>query len=350
MFRVAKKQKGRKKMSEKNKEKEEKTEIAAEAGKAAEAAAPKLNCNKTEYVYLHNKWEEFDSETIEKCKQINPSDWWLAYDNMMPHKYEIAIQCIARQEEVYFKEWIEHHLNIGIEHIYIYDNNDEDGLEDFLKGKLSEEDFSKIEVIPWHEPMEFQQHQALNHCVTKVKNEVKWLLSIDLDELFFLEKPMKEFLDEFSYASQVYFSWESIGADGQLHYEDKPVKERFKQRFNCTDSWQGKIMFRPERLKQWQVHAAKIAKGKTVNVLHNEIIVPDSFANIYEIAWVKHYFTKSLEEWTWKMERGCADHLYFRKYALFFEINPDLREYYDPNALQIQAHGNAPLKKIRKVG
>ncbi len=297
-------------------------------------------------IYLDNKWEEVDDTQVELCKKINPQDWMLALDNLTPHKYEIAIQCIARQEELYFQEWIEHHLKLGIEHIFIYDNNDEEGLEEFLKKVLSEEDFAKIEVIPWHEPMPFQQVAALEDCVNKHKYDVKWLMSIDLDEFFVLKKPMKKFLEEFSDASEVYFNWESFGADGKLHYEAKPVCKRFKKRVECKEGSQGKVMFRPDRLKRWDVHGAELTRGKTVNVLHEEVKVPDSFNYHFKTAWIKHYFTKSLEEWVQKIERGCADNLYCRKYDMFFEINPDLKKYYDPNARKIQRHGLPPEGEI----
>jgi len=300
------------------------------------------------FVLVNGKYEQADLIEVEKCKKINPSDWWLAKDNNTVHKYKIAIQCIARQEEKYFKEWIEYHLLIGIEHIFIYDNNDisEKGkLKIFLRSVLSKENFTKIEVVAWHESMMFQQFEALKDCVEKHKHEVKWLLSIDLDEFLYLEKPMQKFLAEFDYASQVFFSWESIGADGQIKYKYKPVVERFKKRFDCVDKAQGKVMFRPARMKNYRVHAVELFQGKTVNVLHKEIIAPDSFANIFRTAWVKHYFTKSLEEWTEKMQRGCADHLWGRKYKMFFDVNPELSDYFDSNVVSVQAHGNAPVSK-----
>lgn len=305
---------------------------------------------KNSLVYADGRWEAIDDKALALYKSECPEDWLLAKDNHTPHKYEIAVQCIARREEKYFKEWIEHHLRLGIEHIFIYDNNDEEGLEAFLKGVLSEEDFGKIEVIPWRKPMALQQYEAMNDCVEKHKYDVKWLLSIDLDEFLVLEEPMSEFLDEFAEASQVYFSWESIGADGQIYYENKPLSERFQKRFDCKDKGQGKVMFRPERLKYWGIHGAAMMKGKTVNVLHEEIIPPDSFNRIYKTAWIKHYFTKSLQEWVEKMERGCADNLYCRKYGMFFEINPDLKAYYDPKAKKIQRHGLAPQGEIPMGG
>ena len=316
------------------------------------AMTKKTNPNQTVYAFANGKYEEIDSIELVRYKHLNPNDWWLARDNLTQHKYQIAVQCIARQEEKYFKEWIKYHLALGIEHIFIYDNNDisdKGKLKAFLRGVLSAEYFSKLEIIPWHEPMLFQQFEALKDCVTKNKHDIKWLFSIDLDEFFHLEKPMSEFLKEFDYASQVYFSWESIGADGQLHYEDRPVQERFKKTFNCKDGGQGKVMFRPERLKHFKIHSVELLQGKTVNVQHKEPeVLPDSFNPIYQTAWVKHYFTKSLEEWNEKMRRSCADHLWGRKYQMFFDVNPDLTAHYNTSATQSQPHGNAPTAESLK--
>ncbi len=289
--------------------------------------------------YVENRWVEVDGAALERCKSAN-GDFLSAFDDAVSYKYEIALQCIARQEEKYFKEWIEYHLRLGIEHIFIYDNNDCDGLSDFLAGVLSEGDFERVEVIPWREPMAFQQIEALNDCVTLHRDDVKWLISLDIDEFLTLEKPMRQFLDEFSYASQVYLSWESFGADGKLYYEDKPVTERFTKTFDCRDYGQGKILFRPSRLKRWGIHGARMKRGKTVNVLHEEITPPDSYNRIFRTAWVRHYFTKSLEEWTEKIARGCSDNMYCRRYKTFFEVNPDLSEYFDPSAPTVQRHSH----------
>jgi len=301
--------------------------------------------NKKVFALANGRFEKLASAEFNRYKLLNPKDWWLAKDNAKKHKYEIAVQCIARQEEKYFKEWIEHHLRLGIRRIFIYDNNDisESGkLKKLLHSILSAQDYAQIEVIPWHKRMMLQQFKALEDCVEKHKHDIKWLLSLDLDEFLFLETPLQELLKEFDYASQIYFSWENIGADGQLHYKNKPVAKRFLKPFKCTDKCQGKVIFRPSRMRNFKIHSVELFEGMTVNVMHKEIAVPDSFANIHKIAWIKHYFTKSLEEWTEKMNRGCADHLWGRRYKMFFECNPDLIEHYDPGVIAVQKHANAP--------
>ena len=44
------------------------------------------------------------------------------YKNPKKFKYSVSIVAIAKNEGIYFKEWIEYHKLIGIEHFYIYNN------------------------------------------------------------------------------------------------------------------------------------------------------------------------------------------------------------------------------------
>ncbi|MCL2061026.1 MAG: glycosyltransferase family 2 protein [Firmicutes bacterium] len=270
---------------------------------------------------------------------------WIAADNVKNYPHELVIQCIARREEPYFKEWIEHHLNLGIDHIYIYDNNDEDTLPAFLKTVLSEAHLAKVSVFPWRTYYKFQQVEAAYHFAKNYRDTARWVMNIDLDEFFMLDIPLKAFLQEFSAAGQVYFSWECLDANGQVYYEDKPSMQRFTRRYISSDIMQGKSMFRPSLLKPngFNLHGSRLLyEDLTVNVHHKKLdIVPDSNAHIYEVAWVKHFFTRSLEEWEWKIKRGCADVVFLRKYDMFFDINPDLREHKRTDFQIWQGHGGA---------
>lgn len=42
------------------------------------------------------------------------------------YKWNAFVCAMAKSEESYLKEWIEHHLKIGFEHICIIDNNNDD--------------------------------------------------------------------------------------------------------------------------------------------------------------------------------------------------------------------------------
>ena len=309
--------------------------------------AATLPRNDSPMFFIRGRWEPISFEEIEACRRANPDDWQLAWLNRAPWKYRLAVQAIARAEERYLKEWITYHLRLGVERIFLYDNNDKDGVDAFLKGVLSKADYDRVEVIPWHEPMDFQQREALRDCVEKHKHDVEWLLSIDVDEFLVIEKRADKFLDDFSDASEIVLSWESFNASGQLKYEDRPVMERFTETFECRDFGQGKALFRPCRLRDWYIHGASLTKGRIVDSLHREIVPPRSDLKVFEVAWVKHYFTKSLEEWVWKIRRGCCDSLYCRKYAQFFEANPDMMEYYDHNEQASQKHSLGPEREAQ---
>ena len=37
---------------------------------------------------------------------------------------KVALCCMAKKENLYLREWVEYHLEMGFTHIFIYDNND----------------------------------------------------------------------------------------------------------------------------------------------------------------------------------------------------------------------------------
>ena len=289
-----------------------------------------------------SRWIEVDSSAFEAAKKRCPSDWWAAYDSEQPYRYNVVIECIAKNEERYIVEWIRHHLCLGIDKIFIYDNNDKPGLGVFLKERLSNAELASIEVIEWRRPMYAQQMDAFYDCLTRCEGEAMWMLSIDVDEFLMLDRPLNDLLRLYSFASLVYFSWKSFGANGLLNYDPRPVMERFTRTFECHDEGQGKVMVRPNRVAQWHIHGAELKKGTKVDALGNPLGLERSF--LYEGAWINHYFTKSLEEWVWKIERGSADPLYYRKYKAFFDANPDMMPYYDSGALQEQGHSRDGAK------
>lgn len=43
-----------------------------------------------------------------------------------------AICAIAKNEQWYINDWIEYHLKLGIDHIYLYDNNEADNVGKYI--------------------------------------------------------------------------------------------------------------------------------------------------------------------------------------------------------------------------
>ena len=66
----------------------------------------------------------------------------------------VAIVAIARLENDYINEWIGHHLDIGVNHIYVYDNSSSE--EEKLHNIIYEKYLSKVTVIPAYDKVQFQ--------------------------------------------------------------------------------------------------------------------------------------------------------------------------------------------------
>src|SRR5262245_23964419 len=49
-----------------------------------------------------------------------------AHATSAPHKYQLTICAIFKNEKKYLKEWIEYHRLIGVDHFYLYNNNSSD--------------------------------------------------------------------------------------------------------------------------------------------------------------------------------------------------------------------------------
>ena len=92
-------------------------------------------------------------------------------------KYYISICGIFKDEGPYLKEWIEYNKIIGVDHIYLYNNNSRDNyyeiLEPYIKSKF-------ITLVDWK--YEQKQMEAYHHCFDNYKNETSWLGFIDIDE------------------------------------------------------------------------------------------------------------------------------------------------------------------------
>lgn len=121
---------------------------------------------------------------------------------------EIVIVAIAKMEYGYIKDWVEYHLKIGFDHIYIYDNNDIDSEEyydDLLKEYINE---GRVTIIDARGRVAYQRQSYLDFYSNY---DFKWILVIDIDEFLFFNKKysnIKDFLNNGPKDAESYvFQW-----------------------------------------------------------------------------------------------------------------------------------------------
>ncbi len=267
--------------------------------------------------------------------------------NPQKFKYNVSIVAIAKNEGIYFKEWIEYHKLIGIEHFYIYNNDTEDNTKEILTPYIENGLVTWIDIHG-----KSQQANAYNDAINQFKNETRWLCPLDLDEFICLKKHqnVNEFMDNFKDCFQVSIRWMMYGSSGHIKQPQGLVIENFtKHAKECSSSF--KSIFNPRAaVDAYLVHNA-IGVGKWVDENRIEIGASKPTADIVQI---NHYFTKSKDEFiNRKVARGSntaweaitnAERT-FNEFQL--ETNDQDDDLMTPYATKLKKQSNTVIRRLK---
>lgn len=152
----------------------------------------------------------------------------------------IIIETIVKNEEYILNEWIIHHLLIGFNHIYIYDDASIIPVEeiiiklpDIYKKKITvyriEDEFYTDKFINskyyneklYNKYKKLKQLYIMNYFLKNHKNIAKWCLFSDCDEFICLNNNnnINEFLDDKDKYDIIYIKWLNYGTS---FYIDEP--------------------------------------------------------------------------------------------------------------------------------
>ena len=234
---------------------------------------------------------------------------------------KICLCVIAKNENLYVREFVEHYKKIGYNNIFIYDNNDKNGehfeevINDYIKDGF-------VKIINFRERFENTSpiFDAYKDCYSRNNKKFNWLSFYDMDEFLEIDKKYKsiqEFLnDKIFYPCQsIKINWLLYMNNKILYYENRPLQQRIKT-FRYDDSG-NKIIKSTVKgnlpINYWEgaknPHSTSLnyvscsSSGKIIKY-DSWFIFPPDFTN----ARLKHYFYKSFEEWCIKIKRGKCDH------------------------------------------
>jgi len=247
-----------------------------------------------------------------------PKMWCIKYKMAHSHgsgltPVKLAIVAIAKNESEYIAEWVAYHQAVGVERIYLFDNDSTDGMKNNIRPFI-DEGFVVYQQI--HGTC--QQFNAYCQGLWKYGRECKYMAFIDCDEFL---TPVKHgdnivsILDDLfakhPQAGGVLVNWCMFGSS---HYEKKPdglLIDNFvyraeigKEGTNVTKS-----IVRPQNTLMWNHPHFPVYNlwnygidmtGKKNNGFWNEI-------DDYHLLKVNHYFTKSKEQWIKRRSQGKAD-------------------------------------------
>ena len=268
---------------------------------------------------------------------------------------KVALCCIGKNENRYIREYVDHYRTIGVDKIFLFDNNDPDG-ERFEEVIQPEIDSGFVEITDYRGE-KVCQTKSYQECYDKHGGEYDWICFFDCDEFWWSYKfsSIKDFLNQrkFSPFDIIHINWLCFGDNGQLRYEDKPLRERFPKHMpldtviafkkqNIPENCHIKSIVRGNRIVYWEdgPHTPKPSRHlMCCNVFGNESnpenfvdnMVDGCFLTLNESC-LYHYSTKTAEEYALKMKRGFPDQVINNqiiKYLVetrFFGVNEKTKE------------------------
>lgn len=231
-------------------------------------------------------------------------------------KKDVAICCIAKNEDEYADEWLNHYRKLGVKHFYWIDNND--SLTEKIKEISAMNDVTVISVNGKEALSKIGfQEGAYQRVYDKYGSEYGWIGFLDLDEFVEIddEKTLPELLNQpiFDGTTSVSMHWRYYGDNGLVHYENKPLVERFKEPAPINVKYSSKndenryikSFVRTELPVKCGVHTSKFY-GSVNKLADGSIREPfEDVADVnINVARVKHYGTKTIEEF---IKRKCLN-------------------------------------------
>ena len=240
---------------------------------------------------------------------LSISKKFILYEN--GNNIKVCVCTVGKQENKYIREFVDYYKKYGIDKIFLYDNNDEDGesFEEVIKDYI---DKGFVQINNWR-GIKRPGIRTLKDCYMKNNQAYDWLIFYDIDEYIHLKNipNIKIFLNDkkFIKCKKIYLNWVIHTDNNLLKYDNRSLHERFPK-------------FKPlKRNKKYIGTGKTIIRGGIKNIRIREVHVLDkkiprcnSQGKIiksgkggyidFENYFIEHYYFKSLEEFILKIKKG----------------------------------------------
>lgn len=262
-----------------------------------------------------------------------------------------CICTVIKNEELYLDEWINYHLNLGIDHIFIFEDIDSNSHKDItakydnvslnsvniVLDKNSQDEAKELKLTKQYNPQHLYFRNILNFISKNYSSDYDWCFIIDADEFVTIENAsdtITSVLSLYSNYDAIILKWKCYGANNHIEkpdYSKNGVVETY------TNEMKGII---PDKAGSYMKTCYNLKKYKEdffFNQHHpnnicnwiNSGLEKNMFTMCYKNIFIRHYITKSWEEYANKiMHRGFAWGGK-RNYDFFFSVNPEMKHMKD---------------------
>ena len=252
----------------------------------------------------------------------------------------ISIFTVIKDKQDYLNDFLDYHTKMGL-HIFVYEDlfsyshksicDKYDNVELHSVKELYDEDEipqlieNRKNKIP---PQTDYINRGLKHIHSLNKYDWCWL--IDCDEYITCTEPISSVLSRFNDRDGILVYWKNFGCSGRIYKPkyNKPIYDIYTQQCGYekySDLKFYKITKFCVNLRRWK----PTQKYYIHNANVNWVKVDGSYKRteiVYEPLYLKHYITRSWEEFCYKILIRGTFHPGHRQYKSFFEMQPEMEE------------------------
>ena len=257
----------------------------------------------------------------------------------------ICIFTVIKDETDYLEDFLKYHTELGL-HIFVFEDlfsvSHKDITDKYnnvelhsVKELYSEEEIP--ELIENRIQKKPPQTDFINRGLKYIHsiNKYDWCWLIDIDEYITSTEPISSVLSRFNDRDSVLVYWKNYGCSGHVYKPiyNKPIYEIYTQPCNYeqySDFKYYKITKFCVNLNKWTeqkkywIHNANVNWIKADGTYKRTEIV-------YEPLYLRHYITKSVEEYLWKVFCRGMFHNGHRNWKSLWEMCPETKDKIDEN-------------------
>lgn len=273
---------------------------------------------------------------------------------------KVALVGIAKDEDNYIDEWIDYHLRLGVDHVFLYQND--------WRARLKNPG-PRVTLIPFDGPC--RQCEAFNDFLRNRSEGYDFGLFFDVDEYLCLAdgRPLRDFLAPFLPYMGIALNWRLFGDSGRAGVEngDYSVLPRFTRCardlspiVKCIVNLRhlpGNLFFdTPHHPKLFTLFRRPFMLARLF-VRWDCLVTVDGRHRVFgahttdcpdAAAWVNHYAVKTMQEFVENRQRKGGGHsgASFKPIERFHRANfnevehTEARDFYESS---LREHSDGPL-------
>lgn len=248
------------------------------------------------------------------------------------HEYKNPEESVAlcldiRDEPLDIVEWLEYHRSIGIDKVYLMDNNSTISMIDpvwkFIQSGFVDYDYVTI----GHD--EGDQRYMFQKCIDLYSQHHKYMGFLDVDEFIVIvdkSKSIFEIVNQYEEYGGLCMNWMLIGSNGHIKRPEGGVLQNYNQ---CKPNFHIKTIVNTKKVESANIHPHNFNYHSgyyTVDSNRNKVTAPynpgreqNPDPSLFEVIYVNHYLLKSREDFMKKTiagkwwDNGVRDWNFFEK-------------------------------------